>query len=29
VNMNTEEFKEFGKAAIDFVADYFENIRER
>jgi hypothetical protein len=24
-----EEFREFGRAMIDFVADYLENIRER
>ena len=23
------EFREFGKAMVDFVADYLENIRER
>ncbi|XP_055639644.1 3,4-dihydroxyphenylacetaldehyde synthase [Toxorhynchites rutilus septentrionalis] len=28
-NMDINEFREFGKAAIDFVADYLENIRER
>jgi hypothetical protein len=27
--MDQSEFREFGKAAIDFVADYLENIRER
>lgn len=27
--MNAEEFRSFGKAAIDFVADYLENIRDR
>lgn len=27
--MNAEEFRKFGHAAIDFVADYLENIRER
>jgi hypothetical protein len=27
--MNSEEFREFGKAAIDFIADYVDNIRER
>ncbi|XP_032595366.1 3,4-dihydroxyphenylacetaldehyde synthase 2 isoform X1 [Drosophila grimshawi] len=26
--MNAKEFREFGKAAVDFVADYLENIRE-
>ncbi|XP_055544576.1 3,4-dihydroxyphenylacetaldehyde synthase [Wyeomyia smithii] len=28
-NMDINEFREFGRAAIDFVADYLENIRER
>ncbi|XP_001661057.2 alpha-methyldopa hypersensitive protein [Aedes aegypti] len=28
-NMDIDEFKEFGKAAIDFVADYLVNIRDR
>lgn len=27
--MDLKEFREFGYAAIDFLADYFENIRER
>lgn len=27
--MNSQEFREFAHAAIDFVADYLENIRER
>lgn len=27
--MDINEFREFGRAAIDFLADYFENIRER
>lgn len=27
--MDAEEFRKFGYAAIDFVADYLENIRER
>lgn len=27
--MDSNEFREFGRAAIDFVADYFDNIRER
>lgn len=27
--MNAEEFREFGKAAVDFIADYLENIRDR
>ena len=26
---SAEEFREFGKAMIDYVADYLENIRER
>lgn len=26
--MKSEEFREFGKAAVDFIADYIENIRE-
>ncbi|KAJ8939240.1 hypothetical protein NQ318_015198, partial [Aromia moschata] len=25
--MNIEEFREFGKASVDYIADYFENIR--
>lgn len=29
INMDAEEFRKFGYAAIDFVADYLENIRER
>lgn len=28
-NMDVNEFREFGKAAIDFVADYLVNIRDR
>ncbi|XP_055595966.1 3,4-dihydroxyphenylacetaldehyde synthase [Uranotaenia lowii] len=28
-NMDVNEFREFGRAAIDFVADYLETIRER
>ena len=24
-----EEFREFGKAMVDYVADYLENIRDR
>lgn len=28
-NMDINEFREFGRAAIDFVADYLENIRDR
>lgn len=27
--MDINEFREFGRAAIDFLADYFENIRDR
>lgn len=27
--MDAEEFRKFGYAAIDFVADYLENIRDR
>ena len=27
--MDVNEFREFGRAAIDFVADYLENIRDR
>uniref|UniRef100_A0A336N4C3 CSON011113 protein n=1 Tax=Culicoides sonorensis TaxID=179676 RepID=A0A336N4C3_CULSO len=27
--MNSDEFREFGKAAIDFVADYLDTIRDR
>lgn len=27
--MNADEFRAFGKEAVDFVADYLENIRER
>lgn len=27
--MDVQEFREFGRAAIDFVADYLENIRDR
>lgn len=28
-NMNADEFREFGRATIDFIADYLENIRDR
>lgn len=28
-NMNSEQFREFGKAAIDLIADYIDNIRDR
>ncbi|XP_017484782.1 PREDICTED: alpha-methyldopa hypersensitive protein-like [Rhagoletis zephyria] len=27
--MDAQSFKEFGKAALDFIADYMENIRDR
>jgi hypothetical protein len=27
--MNAEEFRRFGKDAIDYIADYLENIRDR
>lgn len=27
--MDAEEFRKFGKAAVDYLANYFENIRER
>lgn len=27
--MNAQQFREFGYAAIDFVADYMENVHER
>lgn len=27
--MDAESFREFGKAAVDYLADYLENIRER
>lgn len=27
--MDINEFREFGRAAIDFLADYLENIRDR
>lgn len=27
-NMDAKTFREFGKAAIDYVADYMETIRE-
>ena len=26
---SAEEFREFGKAMVDYVADYLENIRDR
>lgn len=28
-NMNAKEFREFGYAAVDFIADYMENVHER
>ncbi|CAG9854375.1 unnamed protein product [Phyllotreta striolata] len=27
--MNVEEFREFGKASVDYIADYIENIRKK
>lgn len=27
--MNAKEFREFGYAAVDFVADYMENVHDR
>mgnify|MGYP000303582984 CR=1 FL=1 len=27
--MDAKEFREFGKAAVDYVADYLESLRER
>lgn len=27
--MDSQEFREFGKAAIDIIADYWDNIRTR
>lgn len=27
--MNAQEFRKYGKEAIDFIADYIESIRER
>lgn len=27
--MNVEEFRQFGKQMVDYVADYLENIRDR
>lgn len=27
--MDSQQFREFGKAAVDFLADYFDNIRDR
>lgn len=29
MNMDINEFREFGRASIDFLVDYLENIRER
>lgn len=28
-NMDVNEFREFARSAVDFVADYLENIRDR
>lgn len=28
-NMDAKDFREFGRAAIDFVADYMENVQDR
>lgn len=27
--MNSEEFRQFGKRSVDYVADYLDNIRDR
>ncbi|KAG8306418.1 hypothetical protein J6590_047826 [Homalodisca vitripennis] len=27
--MDSQQFREFGRAAIDYLADYYDNIRER
>lgn len=27
--MDADEFREFGKNAVDYIADYLENIRNR
>lgn len=27
--MDSETFREFGKAAVDYIADYMDNIRDR
>lgn len=27
--MDAEQFREFGKAAVDYIADYYETIRDR
>lgn len=27
--MDSNEFRKFGKAAVDYIADYFDNIRNR
>lgn len=29
INMNAKEFREFGYAAVDFIADYMENVHKR
>lgn len=29
INMNAKEFREFGYAAVDFIAEYMENVHER
>lgn len=29
IEMDANEFREFGRASIDFIADYLENIRDR
>ncbi|KAJ6648549.1 3,4-dihydroxyphenylacetaldehyde synthase [Pseudolycoriella hygida] len=28
-NMNADEFRQFGHATIEFIAEYLENIRDR
>ena len=27
--MDATEFRKFGKAAVDYIADYLENVRDR
>lgn len=27
--MDSEQFKEFGKATVDYLADYYDNVRDR
>lgn len=27
--MDAQDFREFGRAAVDFVADYLENVQDR